>query len=131
MSEQSTSSDSFSNALNSILSDPQMLSTITAMAQKLKSDSEGANAAPTNASEEESPSAVEAVTEKTAPPSLPDALGVLAPLLSGGAPKHSKRDEDRACLLRALKPYLSHDRSQAIDYIIRFSSVADVLKNLS
>jgi hypothetical protein len=51
--------------------------------------------------------------------------------MSGEKSTHSKRDHDRDCLLRALKPYLSHDRGQAIDYIIKFSSIAEVLKNLS
>lgn len=131
MSEPNTSSDSFSNAINAILSDPQMLSTITSMAQKLKGDSETIDMTPAKAADNEPSVAADSISEKEPPPSLPNAIGALAPLLSGGAPKHSKRDEDRACLLRALKPYLSQDRSQAIDYIIRFSSIADVLKNLS
>ena len=131
MSEQNTSSDSFSNALNSILSDPQMLSTITAMAQKLKGDSDSTDAPSVSENEVKMTESAVENSEKAPVPSLPDALGALAPLLSGNTPKHSKRDEDRACLLRALKPYLSRDRSQAIDYIIRFSSIADVLKNLS
>ena len=131
MSEPNTSSDSFSNAISAILSDPQMLSTITSMAQKLKGDSETIDTTPAKAADDEPSVAADSISEKEPPPSLPNAIGALAPLLSGGAPKHSKRDENRACLLRALKPYLSQDRSQAIDYIIRFSSIADVLKNLS
>ena len=122
MSEQNTSSDSFSDVLNSILSDPQMLSTITSMAQRLKGESDP---------QKEEPTVTAEISEEKIPPSLPDTIGALAPLLSGKGAMRSKKDEDRACLLRALKPYLSRDRSQAIDYIIRFSSIADVLKNLS
>ena len=40
MSEQNAPTDSFSGVLNSILSDPQMLSTITSMAQRLKEGSD-------------------------------------------------------------------------------------------
>ena len=133
MSEQNAPTDSFSGVLNSILSDPQMLSTITSMAQRLKegSDSQPVSETQHEAQAEKPDALASADKESSAPTSLPDAIGALAPLLSGITPKHSKKDDDRACLLRALKPYLSQDRSQAIDYIIRFSSIADVLKNLS
>ena len=127
MAEQNNSADGFSGALNSILSNPEMLSMIGSMAQKLKSDVPPATPdEPTVAPEEE-------VQERAEPAqALPDVVQALAPLLSsatGG--KHSKKDEDRACLLRALKPYLSRDRGVAIDYIIKFSSISDLLKNLS
>ena len=133
MNEQNNSSDGFSGVLNSILSDPQMLSTITSLAQKLKGDNDATPVTEIQheAQAEEISAPADVNEERPVPPSIPDAIGALAPLLSGNSPKHSKKDDDRACLLRALKPYLSQDRSQAIDYIIRFSSIADVLKNLS
>ena len=121
--------DSFSNALNNILSNPEMLSMISSMAEKLKSDSQPSEP---QVEPSESPQAVaEPTSAAPTPSSLPNILGTLAPLLSAENTKLSKRDNDRACLLRALKPYMSHDRSQAIDYIIKFSSLAEVLKHLS
>lgn len=120
--------DSFSNALNNILSNPEMMSMIGSMAEKLKSNSAPApqkNEAPASLENTES-----GVSEQPSPP-LPDIISTLAPFMSGEKSTHSKRDHDRDCLLRALKPYLSHDRGQAIDYIIKFSSIAEVLKNLS
>lgn len=36
----------------------------------------------------------------------------------------------RAALLCALKPYLGHDRQNAIDYIIKLSRLGDILKSL-
>ena len=81
--------------------------------------------------ESEAAEASETAAPASAPERLPEAISALAPLLSGEGVKHSKRDNDRACLLRALKPYLSPGRSEAIDYIIKFSSIADLLKNLS
>ena len=124
--------DNFSNALNSILSNPEMLSMITSMAKQLKSDaqqSEPSGDGDTSAPPSSPASAAQ--PEHGGEPSVAAALSSLAPLLSGEGIKHSKRDNDRACLLRALKPYLSHERAEAIDYIIRFSSLAEVLKNLS
>ncbi len=123
------SPDSFSNALNSILSNPEMLSMISSMAERLKSDTEAS--APKEDLSESSHTDAQATSTAPTPPSLPNVIGTLAPLLSADGAKLSKRDNDRACLLRALKPYMSHDRSQAIDYIIKFSSLAEVLKNLS
>lgn len=128
MDEQSTAaqsggSDGFSSILNGILSNPEMMAMISSMAGKLKSENAPA--------ESEAAEASEAAAPASAPERLPEAISALAPLLSGEGIKHSKRDNDRACLLRALKPYLSPGRSEAIDYIIKFSSIADLLKNLS
>ena len=36
----------------------------------------------------------------------------------------------RTALLCAMKPYLSHDRQQAIDYIIKLGRLGDILKTL-
>ena len=128
MDEQSTAaqsggSDGFSSILNGILSNPEMMAMISSMAGKLKSENAPA--------ESEAAEASEAAAPASAPERLPEAISALAPLLSGEGVKHSKRDNDRACLLRALKPYLSPGRSEARDYIIKFSSIADLLKNLS
>ncbi|MBQ5633719.1 MAG: hypothetical protein IIV11_02410, partial [Clostridia bacterium] len=102
---------------------PEMMAMISSMAGKLKSENAPAESEAAEASETAAPT--------SAPERLPEAISALAPLLSGEGVKHSKRDNDRACLLRALKPYLSPGRSEAIDYIIKFSSIADLLKNLS
>jgi hypothetical protein len=40
------------------------------------------------------------------------------------------KDSDRAALLCAMKPYLSRDRQNAIDHIIKLSRLGDVLKSL-
>lgn len=134
MEEQSnatlTGSDGFSSVLSGILSNPEMMSMISSMAGKLKGDS-----AETSADEVRTAESAESATAEPPAPSettkLPEAISALAPLLSGEGAKLSKRDNDRACLLRALKPYLSPGRSEAIDYIIKFSSIAEVLKSLS
>lgn len=44
---------------------------------------------------------------------------------------HSAKSRDRrAELLCAMKPYLSHDRCEAIDYIIKLSRLGEILKTL-
>ncbi|MBE6584372.1 MAG: hypothetical protein E7649_05270 [Ruminococcaceae bacterium] len=42
----------------------------------------------------------------------------------------ARNDSDRVALLCAMKPYLSHDRQTAIDYIIKLSRLGDILKTL-
>ena len=132
-------SDSFSDAINGILSNPEMLSMISSMASKLKNGTQEDSSATNNPAQE--PTAVEAaaiedtkgkpVTSVATLSKLPDMIGAIAPLLSSELSKHPKKDDKRACLLRALKPYLSEGRSEAIDYIIKFSEISDLLKNLS
>ena len=39
-------------------------------------------------------------------------------------------NDRRAALLCAMKPYLSHDRQMAVDYIIKLSRLGDILKTL-
>ena len=120
--------DNFSAALNGILGNPEMMSMISSMAQKLKSDG-----LPSQSDEMSSAPAAE-IAQKSDTVSqlkLPDTIGALAPLLNGDFSKASKAENDRACLLRALKPYMSDGRREAIEYIIKFSILSDVLKNLS
>ncbi len=64
--------------------------------------------------------------------SLPDMIATLAPLLGGKAGGISAgKDDDRTCLLRALKPYVNPGRREAIDYMIRLSRISDTLKHLT
>ena len=127
MSEQNNSPDGLSTALSSILSNPEMMSMISSMASKLKDDG-GIGKADAEDSAKESDVQSAEVFSNGATSSI---MQTLAPLLSASAPSREKKDNDRICLLRALKPYLSQGRGQAIDYIIKFSSLGDLMKNLS
>lgn len=129
--------DGFSAALNGILSNPEMLSMISSMAQKLKSgaiesdveaDTKTPTAPQTQGAEGESVPSTQSA--EAIPASLPNMLGSLAPLLSGELGSPSRESNNRACLLRALKPYMSDGRSEAIEYIIKFSRLTELLKSL-
>ena len=122
-------SDGFSKTLNDILSNPQLLSMIGSMAQQLKS-SENVKAAEVITATSEKEDTIEKASEPL-PPKLTDSIATLAPLLSSEFSKRSKADDKKTCLLRALKPYMSDGRKEAIEYIIKFSMISDVLKNLS
>ncbi len=68
------------------------------------------------------------------PPSFDPALfAKIAPMLSGqgnGVPsiKPSPNDERRCALLQALRPYLSPERREAIDYMLKFSKLTDLMR---
>ncbi len=64
------------------------------------------------------------------PPAFdPELFAKLAPMLSGNnAPKSSPADERRCALLRAIRPYLSPERRDAIDYMLKFSKLGDLLQ---
>lgn len=44
--------------------------------------------------------------------------------------RHSPGADSRTALLCAMKPYLSHDRQNAIDYIVKIGRLGDILKTL-
>lgn len=123
-------SDAFSSALSGILSNPEMMSMISSLADKLKSS-------PVSTSSEQSEisdSSEKQITptEQKSSPAMSDlsgAMEALAPLLSGSALKGSTSDNNRACLLRALKPYLSKSRCDAIDQIITVSKLSYLFKS--
>ncbi len=69
--------------------------------------------------------------KKESDPSTPDLqrlVATLSPLLSGAG--GGKKDDPRACLLRALKPYVSPARREAIDTMIRLSLISDALRQI-
>ena len=114
--------DVFSSALSGILNNPEMMSMISSMAKQLQG-------ADTPSQSFEAKQDVQEAAPASAEGS--GALGALAPLLAQTFGKLSREDDERARLLRALKPYLSPNRRDAIERIIKFSKISDVLKNLS
>ena len=112
--------------LNEILSNPQMLSAISSMAEKLKSGSTESNTDknPIQEAAQSSDTKTEPTAEAVAN-KLPDILSLLQ--AKGANESQSRRSE----LLCALKPYLSQSRSDAIDKIIRLSELSGVFKELS
>ncbi len=127
------SAPAISDAIEKLLANPELLSTIASTIGLGK----GAPAPASPESQTVPDQAALPVAAQTAPAptgDLGEAVAALAPLLSafsgkgGGGPKG---DDPRTCLLRALKPYVSRGRAEAIDTIIQLSRVSDVLKKLS
>ncbi|MBQ7383483.1 MAG: hypothetical protein IJV72_01680 [Clostridia bacterium] len=67
---------------------------------------------------------------------LPELVAAIAPMLSSSGGKSvsagkvgAPRDK-RACLLVALKPYLSRERCEAVDYMIRLGALSEIFRGL-
>ncbi len=86
---------------------------------------------PKNGSEEEKKE--EPASEIPIP--SPEAVSALAPLLlSAGGDKggnHKKSQNPRCELLRALRPFLSKERCDAIDYMIKMDGLSGILRGLN
>ncbi len=148
------------DALSSILSNPELMAKISAIAGSLSGGEQSTvadapppgNAAPSGLAS--------ALNNPQLLSKLPEVMATLAPILSGGngggAAQHSERSEQkndasnddpsvpvasiktdvpcrahRTALLCALKPYMSPRRREAIDYIIKIDRIGDLLHTLT
>lgn len=126
--QKGAENEKLSAALGEIFSNPDMLSAISSMAQKLK------NGDKSNIPSESNESKTEEKTESKS--SAQDGLGAMADklpdimnMLSGKGNDPAQRR--RSDLLCALKPYLSQSRCDAIDRMIRISELSSVFKTLN
>lgn len=98
---------------SSLLSNPELIAKLPAIISSIKPIIEmfGKSAAPQN--------------DSVAVAALPVDNGPSLP-----ASRLSQGSESRAALLCAMKPYLSEDRRNAIDYIVKLGRLGDILKTL-
>ena len=119
MSEQKNGLD-LSAVINMLSENPAILGNlVSALAPKAES-------AKAEGEKEEEKSEAE-----PSPPSG-DAISALAPLLlSANSEKYSKKSKGqnpRCELLRALRPFLSKERCEAIDYMIKMDGLSGILR---
>ncbi len=109
----SSASNPMGDIISSLLSNPEMLAKLPTLLSSVKPMIDmlggmGASTAPTsgaNASEAQS---------------VPTSLSA----------KQNTNADSRTALLCAMKPYLSQERQNAIDYIVKLSRLGDILKTL-
>lgn len=117
-------SPQFSDMLNKVLANPQIIS---AVASALSGNGKEAESKPASAD----PSVPSADTVKDIQEKIPDVVGILKPLLSSGSAIGNAHTDNRSCLLNAIKPYVSKERADAIDYMIKFSRLSEILKGMN
>lgn len=138
-SEANGVSPSLSDAINKLMANPEIISTVASALGNMQA--KGEQEPPIQTSEPNEPQpAVQSSGDThsaSAPPDIGALMANLAPIMSGlGGTKgqqkvHERRETDRReALLCALKPYVSEGRREAIDYIIRISQISDILKNI-
>ena len=123
---------SLSDAINMLMENPEIISTVASALGNMSQPKE------TNRVTEEPVSQKNdqnRVAETSA--DLSTLAETLTPLLSGLGAHHiheghqgGSESARREALLCALKPYVSENRREAIDYIIRISKVSSVLKTI-
>lgn len=143
-----TSPPALSDAIEKIMAHPELISMVASVLGKSGEQKEGEQVPPASkeglgdvadtaeplVSSEAAPTSVQS-SPQALPKELPELVSTLAPLLSGmgkggGSPAKGAPSSNSACLLRALKPYVSHGRREAIDYMIRISEFSEILKHL-
>lgn len=107
--ETGQSPPNVADGLGAVLSNPELMAKLPQIMAMLRPMMEQQTAAPPPQSGNEG-----AETPATAPP--------IAPL--------KKATDNRSALLLALKPFLSEDRRNAVDAMLRLSTLGDVLRRL-
>ncbi len=129
----------FSAMLDKVLSNPEILTTVaSALSGTSQSEniSEQADAPPQAAkAEEAAQTSAGAVDVDVMMQKLPQMMKLISPMLSAPTSKNQSssphQQDKRTCLLCAIKPYLSPARCEAIDYIIKFSQLSEILKTIN
>lgn len=129
----------FSAMLDKVLSNPEILTTVasalSATSQTEKITQEVDAPTQTAKTEDAAQTSAGAVDVDVMMQKLPQMMKLLSPMLSATTSKNqgsSPHTQDkRTCLLCAIKPYLSPARCEAIDYIIKFSQLSEILKTIN
>ena len=115
-----------SGILSAALSNPALMAALPKMLSSLSASMPKATQAPPTADTAET----DAATEASPAPDL-SGLGALLPALAGGGggyKKPPKVTDRRSALLLALKPYMSQDKSEMIDTIVRIIEIMSLIK---
>lgn len=117
------------DAINHLMANPELIGMIGRAMASAK-----AEAPPTDAAEppEAAPDTAER-SEASPAASVSSMISSLAPMLTslGSLPRGmSAEAENRSALLRALKPYLSKERCDAIEQMITVSRISEMLRGL-
>ncbi len=122
--------------LSGLLGNPELLARLAPVAASLRASMEGA---PTELTPDKSPSDEAAEAPKTPSEALPvssasltdpDTLARLAPLIagiSGASASRSPEEAQREALLRALAPFLSEARRNALETLLQLSRMGGLL----
>lgn len=127
-----TASIQISDAIDKLLSNPELLSTV-ASAIGVSVPNKSAEEIKAQISADTPPESKETASDLPSQANLPEIMATMSPLLSAFSGKDNflkNANDPRSCLLRALKPYVNPHRQEAIDMIIKFSSISELIKKI-
>ena len=121
--------DSISSAISKLMEHPEI---IGAVASALSGTAAGESEEAPQATLQNAPSDAKKDTEGGAElaASLMPIISRLGSLGIGGSKDGGVKGGKHAALLCALKPYLSKNRSDAIDYMLKISQMSDIISKL-
>ena len=110
------SSDDLSGMLSAALSNPELLSMLPKLISTLSASSANTSAEPQRASEAQGSMRQSGVSPLGALPANP------------AFPAPARATDRRSALLLALKPYMSHDKAEMIDTIVKIIEILSLIK---
>ena len=124
------SSSSVQSAVDALLAHPELISAVASALGASRGNPPSENDKPPP--RETVPSEIPAAAHTESKNPIPDPLAMLGGIAPLIAPlrgnSNDPKNDSRACLLQALKPYVSPARRDAIDTMIRLSRIADLLR---
>ena len=113
--------DALSGAIAKLSEHPELISMVASAL--------GKGTEPPTEQQATSSAALPSQPSPTQSPDLSSLIGSIAPVMAalGGNRKKDPREEHRDALLCALKPYLSEDRRQMVDRIMKLGQISDIL----
>lgn len=127
-------SPALSNAIERLMANPDLLASVASAIGLSPPHSLGTQSEASPTKSEGKSDVLPTASTPSGTGDLGHAVAALAPLLTGFSGKgggKSAPDDPRACLLRALKPYVNPRRAEAIDTIIGLSRVSEMIKTLN
>lgn len=122
MSEENLSNIDLGEKLNEILGNKDLMTQIASLAGTKTEE----------APQKSAPSLDGLLSNPDILAKLPEIMNIIKPMVSHSDQKKPESGPDkRIALLMALKPYLSSERCDAVDYIAKMSKLSDLLKNLN
>ena len=138
----SSDAPSLTNALSSLLSNPEMMEKIRALAGQAASESKIASDTPTEAlpaSALPADGLASVLSDPALMAKLPQIMTMLKPMMDAqssgeakavSAPRARNAEDCRNDLLLALKPFLSPERCRAVDTMLRISKLGTVIRQI-
>ena len=121
---------SLSDAIDRIMANPELISMVASALGKPPPAAAG-GAKEAHKEEAAAPSSEPSSSNSSNPSNPSDSIAALAPILSSLKGGSAAPRDDRSRLLCALKPYVNPTRREAIDTLLRFSQITDLLKHLN